>query len=57
MGKKSEAEAELNQGREMIESKFKSGLDRGSGVQGFWFDWVFAKILLREAKGLIIAGV
>jgi len=57
MGKKSEAEAELNQGREMIESKFKSGLDRGSGVQGFWFDWVFAKILLREARGLILSAV
>ena len=57
MGQKSEAAAELSQGREMIEAKFKNQLDRGSGVQGFWFDWVFAKILLREAKGLIIAGV
>jgi serine/threonine protein kinase len=57
MGKKSEAETELRQAREMIEGKFKNQLDRGSGVQGFWFDWVFARILLREAKGLIIAGV
>jgi serine/threonine protein kinase len=54
LGQKSEAEAELNQGREMIEAKFKNQLDRGSGVQGFWFDWVFARILLREAKSLII---
>jgi hypothetical protein len=53
-GQKSEAEAELNQGREMIEAKFKNQLDRGSGVQGFWFDWVFAGILLREAKSLVI---
>jgi eukaryotic-like serine/threonine-protein kinase len=57
MGQKSEAAAELSQGREMIDAKFKNPLDRGSGVQGFWFDWVFAKILLREAKGLINAGV
>ena len=56
LGQKSEAEAELGQGREMIESKFKNQLDRGSGVQGFWFDWVFAKILLREAKGLILTA-
>jgi hypothetical protein len=41
----------------MIDTKFKNLLDRGSGVQGFWFDWVFAKILLREAKGLIVSGV
>jgi serine/threonine protein kinase len=57
MGQKSEAETELGQGCDMIEAKFKNQLDRGSGVQGFWFDWVFAKILLREAKGLIVAGV
>jgi serine/threonine protein kinase len=54
MGQKAEAEAELREGREMIEAKFKNRLDRGSGVQGFWFDWVFARILLREAKGLIL---
>jgi serine/threonine protein kinase len=57
MGQKAEAETELSQGREMIETKFKNQLNRGSGVQGFWFDWVFAKILLREAKGLILSGV
>jgi hypothetical protein len=54
MGQKAEAQSELEQGREMIESKFKNRLDRGSGVQGFWFDWVFARILLREAKGLVL---
>jgi hypothetical protein len=57
MGQKTEAETELNEGRDMIEAKFKNQLNRGSGVQGFWFDWVFAKILLREAKGLILSGV
>jgi len=48
-----EARSELTQGRELIEAKFKNGLDRGTGVQGFWFDWVFARILLREADALI----
>jgi hypothetical protein len=37
----------------MIEGKFKNGLDRGTGVQGFWFDWIFARILLGEAMVLI----
>jgi len=49
----SEARSELAVGHEMIETKFKSGLDRGTGVQGFWFDWVFGRILLREAEALI----
>jgi eukaryotic-like serine/threonine-protein kinase len=48
-----EARSELAQARETIENKFKGGLDRGTGVQGFWFDWVFGRILLREATGLI----
>jgi len=50
MNQPEEARAELNQGEKLIEDKFRSGLDRGTGVQGFWFDWVFARILLREAK-------
>jgi len=56
MDQKAEAGTELGQGREMIEAKFKNRLDRGSGVQGFWFDWIFAKILLREAKSLVSEG-
>jgi hypothetical protein len=48
-----EARAEVAQARELIESKFKAGLDRGNGAQGFWFDWVFARILLREATEMI----
>jgi len=43
----------LAQGREAVEAKFKAGLERGTGTQGFWFDWVFARILLREATGLL----
>jgi hypothetical protein len=53
MNQQKDAQAELNQGQEMIEAKFRSGLDRGTGVQGFWFDWVFARILLRETRTLV----
>jgi serine/threonine protein kinase len=54
MNQKDEARSELSQGEKMIEQKFLSGLDRGTGVQGFWFDWVFARILLKEARLLIL---
>ncbi|HTY85891.1 MAG TPA: serine/threonine-protein kinase [Candidatus Acidoferrum sp.] len=53
LGQGNEARSELNQARGAIENKFKTGLDRGTGVQGFWFDWLFARILLREATPLI----
>ncbi len=53
LGQNDEARSELTQARGMIEEKFKNGLDRGTGVQGFWFDWVFARILLREAISLM----
>jgi serine/threonine protein kinase len=52
-GRAQEARAELAAARELIDAKFNVGLDRGSGVQGFWFDWVFARILMREAEALV----
>ena len=53
LGRVDEARAELTAGREILEDRFKSRADRGTPVQGFWFDWGFAKILLEEATGLI----
>jgi hypothetical protein len=53
LGKTAEARAQLAEARETVENKFKSQLDQGSPVQGFWFDWVFARILLGEATALI----
>jgi serine/threonine protein kinase len=52
-GQTEEARSELAQARQAIENKFHAGLERGTGVQGFWFDWVFGRILLREAMSLI----
>jgi eukaryotic-like serine/threonine-protein kinase len=53
LGQSDEARSELAQGREIIANKFQNGLDRGTGVQGFWFDWLFGQILLDEATALI----
>jgi len=53
LGQTEEAVSELAQGRESIQGKFNDGLDAGSAAHGFWFDWVFARILLREATALI----
>jgi hypothetical protein len=53
LGQLDEARAELAAGREPINSKFKGRMDLGTPVQGFWFDWAFARILLREATTLI----
>jgi tetratricopeptide (TPR) repeat protein len=49
-GRTEDARAELSQGRELVDAKFKAGLERGDGELGFWFDWVFARILLQEAE-------
>ena len=53
LGQALEAASELAQGRESIQGKFNDGLDLGSAAHGFWFDWIFARILLREATTLI----
>ena len=53
MGRIQEATSELAKGRESIEKKFSDTLDRGEGTRGFWFDWVFGRILLQEATALM----
>jgi serine/threonine protein kinase len=52
-GQADEARNELAQGRRFVEDKFQQGLDRGDEGTGLWYDWVFARILLREADALI----
>ena len=52
-GKFDSANSELTQGRNMINSAFVEGLPEGNGLNGWWYDWLFARILLREADGLI----
>ncbi len=49
LGRADEARVELAAGQEIVENKFRTRLDGGGPVQGFWFDWLFARILLRES--------
>ena len=49
LGDQVEAAKELAEARSRVERKLRDPLERGDGTQGFWFDWVFAKILLVEA--------
>ena len=53
LGNQESARQALKTGRSAIESTFSEGLDRGSSQEGFWFDWLFARILLREANTFI----
>ena len=48
-----EARSLLAQSGQAIDDKFQSGLQMGSTPNGFWSDWLFARILLREARNLI----
>ena len=52
MGRAAEARDEWLAGREVVEARFRTGIDNGTPVQGFWFDWLFARILLREARAV-----
>ncbi len=53
LGEKKLAQSELVAGRDMIKAQFDKGLGEGNGLEGFWYDWLFARILLREAEVLI----
>lgn len=49
LGRTAEADAHLAHARDLVNAKSKDPLTRGNPVQGFWFDWQFARLLLREA--------
>ena len=48
-----EARAALKQARELIDVWSRTPLNGGNDRQGLWFDWINARILLREATALI----
>ncbi|HEX9047766.1 MAG TPA: protein kinase, partial [Verrucomicrobiae bacterium] len=50
LGESNTARRELALGRTLVEAKFAKGLDEGNGTEGYWYDWLFARILLREAE-------
>ena len=47
------ARMELAAGRDLVNAKLAKPLDSGNGGVGFWYDWLFAQILQREAEALI----
>jgi len=53
LGETEQAVSELEEGRKPVEAEFSKDLEEGGGAQGFWYDWLYARILLREAEGLI----
>ena len=52
-GEHEAALSELEQARNILESGFDAGLKHGRWDRGLWFDWVFARVLLREASELL----
>jgi hypothetical protein len=48
-GDMDEAQFTLDQARVVIESRFRRRIELGNYQDGFWFDWVLGRILLREA--------
>jgi hypothetical protein len=53
LGEMETARAELESGRKQVAAEFAGGLQPGDGAVGFWYDWLFARILLREAEALM----
>jgi serine/threonine protein kinase len=49
----SAASAEIEQGGKMIEAALPDGADSIKNKDGLWFDWVIARILLREARSVV----
>jgi hypothetical protein len=50
MGQQDKALKELTTGRAAIDERSGNPLVAGTGDEGFWFDWMLARILLREAS-------
>ncbi|HYG21621.1 MAG TPA: protein kinase [Verrucomicrobiae bacterium] len=52
-GQHESAQAEFSNAERIISTRFESSLDAGSRDEGFWFDWLFARDLLREAHSML----
>ena len=52
-GQTDAAHAHFDAGNQIIQSKLKTGIRRGDGFSGYWFDWVVAQILRDEAGFLL----
>jgi hypothetical protein len=54
LGDKWQALVQWSLGQELVAAKFDRGLDRGNALEGFWFDWVIARQLMRECDQLFV---
>ena len=45
--------AQLTLAKEAIDAWFKKGVESGDDRNGHWYDWIFARQLLREAQALM----
>jgi hypothetical protein len=52
-GQTNVAQLHLQAAREAIQARLQSGSDRGDNGTGYWYDWLFARILFREASTLV----
>ena len=50
-GRTEEARTELESARTGVIDNFSKPFQMGSSAEGFWFDWVIARTLLKEADG------
>jgi len=53
LGAVEEARSELAQGKKQIDNYFAAGFQPGNSTEGWRYDWLNARILLREAEALI----
>lgn len=53
MGKAVEAQEPYELAAGVIKEKFTGGIGKGNPVQGFWFDWAFARVLGYEAARVL----
>jgi len=53
LGQKAAARADLENARKLVDEGFRRPLKFSQDMEGYWFDWLNARILLREATALI----
>jgi len=51
---KSKALSAWSTGSQLIHDSFQRGLLQGNNAEGFWFDWIIARILSRECRELLV---
>ena len=57
MGAEENARFCFQQGRTPVEDAFEASLSAGTVQGGFWYDWIYARILMREAESVLDPAV